>query len=61
MATVSQPRNHKADTISYLKYLTKRYVKKQSMSDFLRVVATTKDTYTLRYFKVDQDEAEDEE
>ena len=25
------------------------------------VVATSKDTYSLRYFKVDQDEAEDEE
>jgi large subunit ribosomal protein L22e len=31
------------------------------LSDFLRVVATSKDTYTLRYFKVDQDEAEDDE
>ena len=27
----------------------------------IRVVATSKDTYSLRYFKVDQDEAEDEE
>ena len=26
-----------------------------------RVVATAKDTYSLRYFKVDQDEAEEEE
>jgi large subunit ribosomal protein L22e len=25
------------------------------------VVATSKDTYSLRYFKVDQDEAEEEE
>ena len=26
-----------------------------------RVVATSKDSYTLRYFKVDQDEGEDKE
>jgi large subunit ribosomal protein L22e len=25
------------------------------------VVATSKDTYSLKYFKVDQDEADDEE
>jgi large subunit ribosomal protein L22e len=29
--------------------------------NFLRVVATSKDTYSLRYFKVDQDEEADEE
>ena len=29
--------------------------------NFLRVVATTKDTYSLKYFKVDQDEEADEE
>ncbi|BEI82942.1 hypothetical protein CcaverHIS002_0308100 [Cutaneotrichosporon cavernicola] len=40
----------------YLKHL-----KKNSFENFLRVVATSKDTYSLRYFKVDQDEADDEE
>ncbi|BEJ06279.1 hypothetical protein CcaverHIS641_0308010 [Cutaneotrichosporon cavernicola] len=42
-------------------YLTKKHLKKNSFENFLRVVATSKDTYSLRYFKVDQDEADDEE
>jgi large subunit ribosomal protein L22e len=66
----------------YLKYLTKKYLKKNqlevrfqpgfpaypldvadpySSQNFLRVVATDKDVYSLRYFKVDQDEEADEE
>jgi large subunit ribosomal protein L22e len=45
----------------YLKYLTKKHLKKNNFENFLRVVATAKDTYSLRYFKVDQDEVEDEE
>ncbi|CAK9780710.1 unnamed protein product [Cutaneotrichosporon oleaginosum] len=45
----------------YLKYLTKKHLKKNSFENFLRVVATSKDTYSLRYFKVDQNEADDEE
>lgn len=61
----------------YLKYLTKKHLKKNSFENFLRlvtcryidtiywlphsVVATSKDTYSLKYFKVDQDEAEEDE
>ncbi|KAH8088179.1 ribosomal protein L22e [Filobasidium floriforme] len=45
----------------YLKYLTKKFLKKNQLENFLRVVATSKDTYSLRYFKVDQDEEADEE
>lgn len=44
----------------YLKYLTKKHLKKNSFENFLRVVATSKDTYSLRYFKVDQDVEEEE-
>merc|ERR1711920_1085435 len=33
----------------YLKYLTKKYLKKQQMREYLRVVATSKNTYELRY------------
>jgi len=36
----------------YLKYLTKKYLKKNNLRDWLRVVATGKDTYELRYFQV---------
>merc|ERR1719232_2023049 len=31
----------------YLKYLTKKYLKKNNLRDWLRVVATTKDSYEL--------------
>ena len=42
----------------YLKYLTKKYLKKQQMREYLRVVATNKNTYELRYLQVDNDEGE---
>ena len=45
----------------YLKYLTKKYLKKNSMRDWLRVVATKKDTFTLRYFNVNTDTADADE
>ena len=41
----------------YLKYLTKKYLKKQQMREFLRVIATSKTTYELRYLQVENDEA----
>ena len=44
----------------YLKYLTKKYLKKQNLRDWLRVVASNSSTYELRYFQINQDE-EDEE
>ncbi|GMR61810.1 hypothetical protein PMAYCL1PPCAC_32005, partial [Pristionchus mayeri] len=42
----------------YLKYLTKKYLKRNTLRDWLRVVASTKDTYELRYFHINQDEDE---
>lgn len=36
----------------YLKYLTKKYLKRNSLRDWLRVVASGKDTYELRYFQI---------
>ena len=42
----------------YLKYLTKKYLKKNNLRDWLRVVASDKETYELRYFQISQDEAE---
>jgi len=41
----------------YLKYLTKKYLKKQDLKEYLRVVATSKNTYELRYFNIQSDEA----
>merc|ERR1712095_229905 len=45
----------------YLKYLTKKYLKKNKLRDWLRVVASTKDSYELRYFQINNDEEEDED
>lgn len=45
----------------YLKYLTKKYLKKQELRDYLHVVATDKNTYEVKYFNIQQDEEEDEE
>lgn len=44
----------------YLKYLTKKYLKKQQLRDFLRVIANRKDSYELRYFNMAQEEEETE-
>ncbi|CAG0901491.1 unnamed protein product [Darwinula stevensoni] len=45
----------------YLKYLTKKYLKKNNLRDFLRVVANAKDSYELRYFQINSEEDEEEE
>lgn len=45
----------------YLKYLTKKYLKKNNLRDWLRVVASTKDTYELRYFQINNEDEEEEE
>ncbi|XP_068137112.1 ribosomal protein eL22-like [Hyperolius riggenbachi] len=44
----------------YLKYLTKKYLKKNNLRDWLRVVASDKQTYELRYFQISQEEEESE-
>merc|ERR1711912_2115 len=46
----------------YLKYLTKKFLKKQGLRDFLHVVASSKNMYDLRYFNIpDADDGEDDE
>ncbi|KAF4532961.1 hypothetical protein B566_EDAN000649 [Ephemera danica] len=45
----------------YLKYLTKKYLKKNNLRDWLRVVANGKDSYELRYFQINNQEDEEEE
>ena len=44
----------------YLKYLTKKYLKKQDLREYLRVVATSKNQYELKFFNVNNDEADAE-
>ncbi|KAM9958697.1 hypothetical protein ACTFIW_012286 [Dictyostelium discoideum] len=43
----------------YLKYLTKKFLKFKQIRDFLRVVATTKNTYELRYFNIGDSESQE--
>ena len=45
----------------YLKYLTKKYLKKNNLRDWLRVVASNKDSYELRYFQINNEESDNEE
>merc|ERR1712080_83004 len=45
----------------YLKYLTKRYLKKNNLREWLRVVAEDKPSYTLKYFNINQDDEESDD
>merc|ERR1712196_36905 len=46
----------------YLKYLSKKYLKKQQLRDWLHVIASNKSTYELRYFNIhDTEQDEDDE
>jgi len=46
----------------YLKYLTKKYLKKQNLRDWMHVISTNKNTYELKYYNIqDQDDEEGEE
>jgi large subunit ribosomal protein L22e len=49
--------------VRYLKYLTKEYLKKHSVRDWLRVIAANKErnTYELRYFNIAENEGEEED
>ena len=45
----------------YLKYLTKKFLKKQQLRDWLHVIATNKQTYELRYFNIHDNDADDDD
>merc|ERR1719498_1501453 len=40
----------------YLKYLSKKYLKKQDLKEFLRVLASGRNSYELRYFKIENNQ-----
>jgi len=48
---------HKDHVVSkrYIKYLTKKYLKKNEIRDYIRVIASGKLTYELRYFKTGEE------
>ncbi|KAL4564256.1 hypothetical protein LXL04_028314 [Taraxacum kok-saghyz] len=54
---------HELANIRYLKYLTKKYLKKHNVRDWLRVIASKKDrnVYELRYFNIAENEGEEED
>lgn len=43
----------------YLKYLTKKFLKKQMLRDYIRVIARAKNSYHLRYFNFHNEENEE--
>ncbi|KAI9861806.1 MAG: 60S ribosomal protein L22 [Vezdaea acicularis] len=45
----------------YIKYLTKKFLKKQQLRDWLRVVSTSKGVYELRFFNVVTDDADEDD
>ena len=45
----------------YLKYLTKKYLKKQQLRDYLHVIASDKSTYELRYFSIHDNDGDEED
>merc|ERR1711990_871287 len=46
----------------YLKYLSKKYLKKQQLRDWLHVIANSKNSYELRYYNIhDTEQDEDDE
>lgn len=44
----------------YIKYLTKKYLKKQDLREYLRVVATDKHGYSIRFFNINEDAAQED-
>ncbi|KAI0735327.1 ribosomal protein L22e [Earliella scabrosa] len=45
----------------YLKYLTKKFLKKNSLRDWIRVVASSKDVYQLRFYNIQAGDDEEED
>lgn len=45
----------------YLKYLTKRYLKKNQIRDWIRFVSVKQNQYQLQFYSVADEEEEDEE
>jgi hypothetical protein len=45
----------------YLKYLSKKYLKKQQLRDWLHVIANTKTSYELRYYNIHEQDADEDE
>jgi len=42
----------------YLKYLTKKFLKKNELREYIRIVASEKSSYQLKYFNIQNDTEE---
>jgi len=45
----------------YLKYLTKKFLKKNQLRDWVRVVAVAPNVYELRFYNIADNDEEEEE
>jgi len=45
----------------YVKYLSKKFLKKKNLKDYMRLVATDKHSYSIKYYNINQGEGEEEE
>merc|ERR1719198_2122508 len=45
----------------YLKYLSKKYLKRMQLRDWLHVIAASKTSYELRYYNIHEQDAEEDE
>eukprot|EP01016_Furgasonia_blochmanni_P049645 TRINITY_DN755_c0_g1_i1.p2 TRINITY_DN755_c0_g1~~TRINITY_DN755_c0_g1_i1.p2 ORF type:complete len:185 (+),score=75.34 TRINITY_DN755_c0_g1_i1:38-592(+) len=45
----------------YLKYLTKKYLKKQQLRDYLHLISNERNSYQIKYFNIQADEGEEEQ
>ena len=50
-----------AELLAYPSPRTKKFLKKQQLRDWLRVVSTSKGVYELRFFNVVNDEGDDDD
>ncbi|KAF0852410.1 60S large subunit ribosomal protein eL22 (rpL22) [Andalucia godoyi] len=44
----------------YVKYLTKKFLKKDNTRDIFRVIASDKKTYSIKYLNIGQDDEEEQ-
>ena len=58
--TVASPQDLKFSK-RQLKYLSKRYLKKQQLKEYMRVVAASKNSYELKYYEVSGGDGDEEE
>ncbi|KAJ5132436.1 60S ribosomal protein L22 [Penicillium atrosanguineum] len=59
---ISQAGEGKIEVVAHIPFSgTKKYLKKQQLRDWLRVVSTSKGVYELRFYNVVNDDAEEDE